>query len=143
MPTTDPLGPLQWLDSTNTVETRRYAEPQGLKGYTDTHIVRHRADFAVQALVPDMLAEFSRSVSFKPALVRAKWTNGVLMSVTLSGPRRLVSGEVSDNANSYRKREFNSYSTGVNRDALPAAVAKGLTDYETTVAGVAADGGDR
>ncbi|QNJ56120.1 hypothetical protein KNV18_gp55 [Mycobacterium phage Heath] len=140
--TTATTETLAWRESRTEIETRRYAEAPGRDGQTEFHRVKHSADFTVKSLVPDMLAEFSRTVAFSPVYVRARWVDGVLMSVTLSGPRRLVSGDLSDNASSWRKREFRSYRGAIDRTELSETIAQGITAYEQAVAGVAANGGD-
>ena len=123
---------IDWLSSTTTTKVRR--EP------TSTHTdVEHVARFAI---TPGTVAEFSRTAIFQPVFMVARWDDGFLKSVTLSGPLRLKSGGVSDKIT--RKREWRRKygSHHLDKAKLPGAVAAALTAYEQTVAGVAANGGD-
>lgn len=135
---TDTASPLRWVDSTTTVQTRRWAAPP-------RHVVNpattatHRADFAIAAdNMLDLRAEFSSTVHFKPDFVRAKWVDGELINVTVSGPRRLTSGGLSPSQN--RQISWDSYRTSLDKDQLPAVIAQGLADYEAQVAEAAVHG---
>ena len=127
---------IDWLSSTTTTKVRREAT-------TDPEVdVSHVARFGVRPYsVPDITAEYSRTASFRPEFLVAVWNDGVLQSVTLSGPLRLKSGGVSDKV--HRKREWREYGRKtLDKAQLPAQVAAALTAYEQAVAGVAANGGD-
>ena len=86
----------------------------------------------------DLRAEFSSTVHFKPDFVRAKWVDGELINVTVSGPRRLTSGGLSPSQN--RQISWDSYRTSLDKDQLPAVIAQGLADYEAQVAEAAVHG---
>lgn len=127
---------IDWLSSTTTTKVRR--EP------TSTHTdVEHVARFAITpGAVADTAAEFGRTATFQPEFLVARWDDGHLQGVTLTGPLRLKNGGVSDKIT--RKREWRRKygSHHLDKAKLPGAVAAALTAYEQAVAGVAANGGD-
>ncbi|AGU92018.1 replicative helicase [Mycobacterium phage Adawi] len=126
---------IDWLSSVTTKQVRRYPAKD------DDTTVEHIAHFGVKpGSVTDMLAEYSRTTSFQPEFLIARWNDGELRSVVLSGPQRLKSGGVSDKIT--RKREWREYRSPVDKADLPGPVAAALTAYERAVAGVAANGGD-
>jgi hypothetical protein len=119
---------IDWLSSTTTKQVRRYPVKD------DTTTVEHIAHFGVlPGSVPDMLAEYSRTTSFQPEFLIARWNDGELRSVVLSG-------SASDKVT--RKRGWREYRSPVDKADLPGKVAEALTAYEQAVAGVAANGGD-
>lgn len=121
---------IDWLSSTTTTKVRR--EP------TSTHTdVEHVARFAI---TPGAVAEFSRTAIFQPVFMVARWDDGQLLGVTLSGPLRLKGGGVSEKIS--RKREWRNWREPLDRTQLPEPVAAALLAYEQAVAGVAANGGD-
>lgn len=124
-----------WLSSTTTTKVRRVPTKDA------ETTVEHVARFAITpGTVADSPAEFSRTAIFQPVFMVARWDDGFLKSVTLSGPLRLKSGGFSDKVT--RKREWREYRSPVNKSDLPGKVAAALTAYERAVAGVAANGGD-
>lgn len=126
---------IDWLSSTTTTRVRRVPTK-------DADVtVEHRAQFGVKpGSVPDAYAEYSRTASFRPEFLVARWDDGHLQGVTLSGPLRLKNGGVSDKIT--RKREWRNWREPLNRTQLPQPVAAALLAYEQAVAGVAANGGD-
>ena len=120
---------IDWLSSTTTTKVRR--EP------TSTHTdVEHVARFAI---TPGAVAD-SRTAIFQPVFMVARWVDGQLLGVTLSGPLRLKGGGVSEKIS--RKREWRNWREPLDRTQLPEPVAAALLAYEQAVAGVAANGGD-
>ena len=120
---------IDWLSSTTTTKMRR--EP------TSTHTdVEHVARFAI---TPGAVAD-SRTAIFQPVFMVARWVDGQLLGVTLSGPLRLKGGGVSEKIS--RKREWRNWREPLDRTQLPEPVAAALLAYEQAVAGVAANGGD-
>lgn len=128
---------IDWLSSITTTRVRRVPTK-------DADVtVEHRAQFGVKpGSVPDTAAEFGRTATFQPEFLVARWDDGHLQGVTLTGPLRLKNGGVSDKIT--RKREWRRKygSHHLDKAKLPGAVAAALTAYEQAVAGVAANGGD-
>lgn len=127
---------IEWLSSITTTRVRRVPTK-------DAEVtVEHRANFGVKpGSVPDTAAEYSRTATFQPEFLVARWDDGHLQGVTLTGPLRLKNGSASDKVT--RRREWREYgSHHLDKAKLPGAVAAALTAYEQAVAGVAANGGD-
>ncbi|QOC58616.1 hypothetical protein SEALOLALOVE_57 [Mycobacterium phage Lolalove] len=125
---------IDWLSSTTTTKVRRERD----SSHTD---VEHIARFAITpGAVADSPAEFSRTAIFQPVFMVARWEDGQLLGVTLSGPLRLKGGGVSEKIS--RKREWRNWREPLDRTQLPEPVAAALLAYEQAVAGVAANGGD-
>jgi hypothetical protein len=128
---------IDWLSSTTTTRVRR------TQNNDPETSIDHVARFGIRpGALPDRAAEFSRTATFRPEFMTARWDDGHLQQVTLSGPQRLKAGGVSDKIS--RKREWREYgSRHLDKAQLPDQVAAALTAYEQAVAGVAANGGDQ
>ncbi|QFP94677.1 hypothetical protein I5G59_gp57 [Mycobacterium phage LilMcDreamy] len=123
---------IDWLRSVTTKMTER--TPTGEPEVN----IKHTAYFGITPeTVEDVLADYSATISFRPEWLQAKWVDGALDEVYLSGNQRLKSGGVSDKQrrhHTWRTWGFRGNSEGIDRSQLPRPVADALRAYELAVA---------
>lgn len=123
-----PWGIIRWDQSGTTTEKRLYSSADD-KDYTS---VEHWAVWQVSGL-PDMPrgsgAYVSDETIIRPRIVHARWTNGVLDSVSIRGRKVKKNGdEHATFDDSYSVRA--GYKAPLDRDQLPTLVANAIKLYE-------------